>query len=160
MFSFLKKKEKSSSLNAFLSGKVIPIEEVEDKVFSSKMMGDGLAILPTDEIVTAPADGVISAVMTDSKHAVGLRLDNGMDLLIHIGLDTVTMKGEGFHLFVKEGDKVKLGDKLINFDSKLIRKKGFNTVTIMVVTNSDQYPKLSFNTGIDAEAKETVIARY
>ena len=116
MFSFLKKKSIASpapfTLKAFVSGNVIPIEEVKDPVFSGKMLGEGLAIEPTDEWILAPCDGVISTVMEDSRHAVGITASNGMELLIHEGIDTISLNGEGFTLCVKEGYSVKAGEKL------------------------------------------------
>lgn len=162
MFSFLKKGKNQAPtspdvLKAFLSGKVIPIEDVKDPVFSSKMLGNGLAIEPVNELIVSPCDGVISTVMTDSKHAVGITASNGMELLIHEGIDTVALNGEGFTLFVNEGDKVKAGDKLIHFDAGLIQSKGYQVTCILAVTNSDAYPNMKLYTGMDAVAGETVI---
>ena len=162
MFSFLKKKKKETTvstytLKAFLSGKVISIENVKDPVFSAKILGNGLAIEPENELIIAPCDGVISTVMADSKHAVGITAENGMELLIHEGIDTVALNGEGFELFVKEGDNVKEGDKLIHFDAKLIKSKGYQTTCILVVTNSDDFPNMKLHTGMDAVLGETVI---
>lgn len=160
MLSFFKKKKDEASANevkAFLSGKVIPIEEVADPVFSGKMLGDGLAIEPTSELIVAPCDGVISTVMPDSKHAVGITAANGMELLIHEGIDTVSLNGEGFELYVNEGDKVKAGDKLLKFDAEFIKSKGFQITCILAVTNSDDYPNMKKHTGIDAVVNETLI---
>jgi trehalose PTS system EIIBC or EIIBCA component len=102
-------------LSAFVSGKVIDITEVEDNVFSKKILGDGIAIEPADETLLAPADGEITVVMEESNHACGMKLSDGTEILLHIGLDTVDMKGYGFTPLVKAGDKVKKGDKLIEF---------------------------------------------
>lgn len=162
MFSFLKKKKDEASANtaqlkAFLSGKVIPIEEVKDPVFSTKMLGNGLAIEPTSDIIFAPCDGVISTTMPDTRHAVGITAANGMEILIHEGIDTVSLKGEGFQLFVKEGDKVKAGDKLIRYDADLIKAKGYPITCVLAVTNSDDFPDMKLYTGVDAVAGETVI---
>ena len=117
MLSFFKKKAAKSeeaangkTMKAYLTGKVIPIEEVNDGVFSAKIMGDGIAIIPENEVLTAPADGEITVVMDGSFHAVGMRLDNGVEVLLHIGVDTVGMNGEGFKPYVTVGDKVKTGD--------------------------------------------------
>ena len=111
MLSFFKKKAANGkTMKAYLTGKVIPIEEVNDGVFSAKIMGDGIAIIPENEVLTAPADGEITVVMDGSFHAVGMRLDNGVELLLHIGVDTVGMNGEGFKPYVTVGDKVKTGD--------------------------------------------------
>ena len=162
MLSFFNKKKNettvsSNNLKAFLSGKVISIENVKDPVFSAKILGNGLAIEPENELIIAPCDGVISTVMADSKHAVGITAENGMELLIHEGIDTVALNGEGFELFVKEGDNVKEGDKLIHFDAKLIKSKGYQTTCILVVTNSDDFPNIKLHTGMDAIVGETVI---
>ena len=162
MLSFLKKNKVAEQANpnvlvAFLSGKVLPMEEVKDPVFSSKMLGDGLAIEPSSELIIAPCDGVISTIMETSKHAVGITAANGMELLIHEGIDTVALNGEGFELYVKEGDTVKAGDKLIRFDSKLIKSRGYQTCCVLAVTNSDDYPDMKLHTGIDAIAGETVL---
>lgn len=162
MLSFFNKQKTKTTvstynLKAFLSGKVIPIENVNDQVFSAKILGDGLAIEPESEIIVAPCDGVVSTVMADSKHAVGITTKNGMELLIHEGIDTVALNGEGFELFVKEGDNVKEGDKLIRFDAKLIKSKGYQTTCILVVTNSDDFPNLNFYTGMNAVVGKTVI---
>ena len=96
--------------------------------------------------------------MADSKHAVGITAVNGMELLIHEGVDTVALKGEGFTLYVKEGDSVKVGDKLIKFDAELIKSKGYQITCILAVTNSDEYPNMKLYTGMDAVAGETIIA--
>jgi glucose-specific phosphotransferase system IIA component len=162
MLSFFKKKKDEAPasknvLKAFLSGKVIPIEEVNDPVFSSKMLGDGLAIEPASELIVAPCDGVISTVMADSKHAVGISTVHGLELLIHEGVDTVGLNGEGFELFVNEGDTVKAGDKLIKFDAAFIKSKGLAATCIMAVTNSDDFPNMKLCTGMDAVVGETVI---
>ena len=110
MFSFFKKKQAPAEENkpfvvkAYLSGKVVPIEEVKDEVFSSKALGDGLAIEPEENVIVAPCDATVSVLMEGSRHAVGLTLANGVEILIHEGIDTVNMEGDGFEYFVKEGD--------------------------------------------------------
>lgn len=165
MFSIFKKKneqkeEQVKELKAYVSGKVIPIEEVNDAAFSSKALGEGLAIEPEENVITAPCDGEISVVMQESKHAIGMKLNNGAEILIHEGLETVNMNGEGFEMFVSEGQKVKAGDKLIKFSTELIKENGYETVCILVITNADQYPKLNFVTGIEARQNESVIVEF
>lgn len=150
---------KKGELRAFLSGKVISIEEVPDKVFSEKVLGDGIAIEPTDNVLIAPADGEIINVMDGSFHACGMTLENGVELLFHIGLDTVGMNGDGFECFVKEGDKVKAGDRLISFDPEKIKAAGHPTVTMMVVTDEGSAEGIEFKTGMEAKVGETVVAR-
>ncbi len=117
-----------------------------DEVFSSKIMGDGLAIIPTTSIVRSPADGEITVVMEESKHAVGIKFENGVEALIHVGIDTVSMNGEGFEVFVKTGDSVKEGQDLIMFDEELIKNRGLSTYTMLVITNSSEYPNMVIET--------------
>ena len=96
-------------LKAFVSGKVIPITEVADSVFSSKALGDGVAIEPSGQTITAPCDGTISMLAEGSNHAIGMTLNNGAELLLHIGLDTVSLNGEGFEVLVQADEEVKEG---------------------------------------------------
>lgn len=147
-----------SGLTAFLDGQVIPLQEVNDGVFSAGIMGDGLAIRPENDIVYAPADGKVAVVMEESKHACGLVLDNGMEILIHVGIDTVSMNGDGFAYLIKEGQRVKTGDPLIRFDRDKIRKAGYQDVTVMVVTDDGGAENIRMLTGMKAKAKETKIA--
>lgn len=142
-----------------LSGHVIPLEEIPDQVFSQGVLGEGVGIQPTDNVVVAPADGVICSVMEDSGHACGLRLDNGAELLIHVGVDTVSMGGDGFQLHVREGDRVRLGDRLITFDPEKIRAAGHSTTTAFLVTDPGGATP-EFVTGVDAQAGRTVVIRF
>lgn len=160
MFSFLKKKEAEKNLAAFCNGKVKPVEEVKDQIFSSKMLGEGIAIEPTEGMLYAPAAGEVTVVMDGSFHAVGLKLPGGMELLLHIGLDTVELNGKGFTPYVKQGDKVNKGDRLIGFDRDIIKQGGYSDDVILVITNSGNYPDLKMITGIQAEAGKTVIAEW
>ena len=121
-----------TSIYAPVKGEVLPISESADEVFASKAMGDGVAINPTEDMMYAPADGTISLVFP-TGHAVGITLNNGVELLIHAGIDTVKMEGEGFKNFVAVGDTVKKGDKLLSFDRNLIVEKGYQTQTMLLV---------------------------
>lgn len=149
-------------LKAFLSGKVIPLEEVPDDVFSKRIIGDGLAIEPTDHTVVAPAAGTVSVVMQDSKHACGITLDNGMEILIHIGIDTVAMNGDGFELFVNQGDHVEAGQPLISFDPEKIRAAGYPLTTILIMTHPGQAKDLKYRDqeGLEAQAGTTAIITF
>ena len=139
-----------------LSGRIIPLEEIPDQVFSQGVLGEGVGIEPTDNVVLAPADGEVSTVMEDSGHACGLLLDNGVELLIHVGMDTVSMGGDGFQLHVKEGDRVRLGDKLITFDPEKIRRAGHPTTTAFVVTEPADLT-FAFHTNQTAQAGKTTV---
>ncbi|MBS2969361.1 PTS glucose transporter subunit IIA [Metabacillus sp. KIGAM252] len=135
---FGKKEEVSKEETVFapMKGKLVTLEEVPDPVFSQKMMGDGAAIIPAEGKVVAPVNGEVIQLF-HTKHAIGLRSETGMELLIHIGLETVSMNGEGFEAHVKEGDKVSAGDLLITCDLSLINEKASSTITPIVITNGD-----------------------
>ena len=121
-----------------LNGKAIPLADVPDETFAKGVLGLGAAIEPIEGKVVAPADGTVETIF-DTKHAIGLALSNGAEILIHIGINTVELGGEGYQAFVKEGDKVKKGQTLITFDMDFIKSKGYNLVTPVIVTNSDDY---------------------
>ncbi|WP_019241868.1 MULTISPECIES: PTS sugar transporter subunit IIA [Bacillus] len=123
------------------TGKLIPLEEVPDPVFGQKMMGEGLAIDPSEGVIVAPIDAEVATII-GSKHAIGLKTKNNTEILIHVGLETVAMGGEGFEVFVKEGDQVKQGDKLITFNLDLIREKAKSTITPVIITNTDAQEKI------------------
>lgn len=129
-----------------VAGTVIPSEAIPDETFAAGVLGRGVGIQPTDGLVVAPFDGEISSV-TDTKHAVGISSPDGMELLIHVGVDTVAMNGEGFQCFVQEGQQVKAGDKLITFDRDKIAAAGHPDVVVVLVTNSDDYEALSIQAG-------------
>ena len=149
----------AEGVTAPLSGRVIPMEEIPDQVFSQGILGEGVGIEPTGNVVVAPADATVCSVIEDSRHAVGLTLDNGAELLIHVGIDTVSMNGDGFQLHVKAGDRVHLGDKLITFDPEKIKAAGHPTTTAFLVTDpGDLAP--SFETNVDAQAGRTVVIRF
>lgn len=152
--------EKKGIFTAFLSGKAISLEEVGDGVFSSGMMGEGMAILPESDILCSPADAEIAVLMQDSRHACGLRLSNGMELVLHIGIDTVSMNGDGFEYLVQEGQKVGAGTPLIKFDRAKIKAAGHPDVTICVIPNKGSAAEIQFHTGIDVKANETVVAEF
>lgn len=165
MFSLFQKKEKKepaavNELRAFVSGRVMPITEVNDPVFAGKVLGDGLAIEPEDDTIYAPCDGVVSSVAADTRHAVGLTLSNGAELLLHEGIDTVSMNGDGFTMFVKEGDVVRAGDKLLHFDPVKIAQAGCEKTCIMVLTNGDEFPQAVMYTGMQAQQGQTVILTF
>lgn len=153
-----KKETEAVQLKAFLTGKVIDLKEVNDGVFSEGVMGEGLAIIPENETLYAPADATVSVLMQDSRHACGLTLDNGVEILLHVGIDTVEMKGDGFKYFVEEGQKVKTGDPLIQFDRDKIKAAGHPDTTVCIITEPADTESTVFNTGIDAVANETVVA--
>lgn len=147
-------------LKSILDGTVLPLEEVPDEVFSQKIMGDGIAIEPSGSVVYAPADGEITVVMEETGHACGMKLKNGIELLIHVGVDTVSMGGDGFELLVKEGDIVKCGTPLIKFDKEKIKAAGHPCTTMMIVTEEGKAEKISMYTGMEAEAGKTTVVSW
>lgn len=132
------KTQEEVTLLSPVAGKVIPLEEVNDETFSQKLLGDGLAVIPNEGVVQAPCDAVVSSVI-DSQHAVGLTHANGAELLIHVGLDTVNLKGQHFQTVVKEGQQVKAGDDLILFEKDEVVAAGYDITTPVLVVNSDEY---------------------
>lgn len=125
-----------------LAGQIVPLTEVPDAVFASECMGKGVAIEPSEGRVVDLADGTV-ATMFPTGHAVGLKLDDGRELLIHVGMDTVQLEGKYFKTMVTQGDKVKAGQTLIEFYPEKIRAAGYRTITPVVVTNTGDYEKVS-----------------
>lgn len=134
-----------NEISSPLCGNAVALETVPDATFSEGILGLGAAIEPYEGSVTAPADGIVS-VLFATHHAIGLQLDNGAELLIHIGIDTVELNGEGFTAHVAEGEKVKKGDLLITFDKGFIESKGYKTITPVVVTNAENYSAVTHKT--------------
>lgn len=127
-----------------LDGDVIELKEVDDEVFASGVTGKGVVIVPTNNVVVSPVEGTVS-VLFPSKHAVGITTKDGVELLVHIGLNTVMLNGEGFTAFVKQGDKVVCGQKLLEFDKKFILSKGYSLQSPVLVTNADQFSDIVMN---------------
>lgn len=163
MFGFLKKRNnkeiKVPQLVAAVNGKVVPLSEVPDPVFAQKMAGDGVAIEPTGNLVVAPADGELSLVF-NTKHAFAITLDNGIELLVHIGIDTVSLNGEGFEQLAEQGTKVKAGTPIIKIDREFIKSKGFSLMTPILITNPDILSSIDPIENIDSVAGETPVVKY
>lgn len=130
----------AKKLYAPIQGTIVPRNEIPDDTFAAGVLGDGVGIDPEEGVVVAPFDGEISSV-TDTKHAIGITGPADMEVLIHVGVDTVNMKGDGFELLVEEGQKVKAGQKLMTFDIAKIKAAGYNPVAAVLLTNSDDYPE-------------------
>ena len=126
------------SIKSPIKGEAIPLSKVDDMTFAEEIMGKGIAIIPTSNEVVSPINGTVSMVF-NTKHAIGLKSDDGVELLIHIGLDTVKLEGEHFNALVKSGDRVNVGDKLVEFDKDAIKDKGYDIVTPIVITNTMDY---------------------
>ncbi|MCD2348656.1 PTS sugar transporter subunit IIA [Clostridium guangxiense] len=128
---------KSEEIFAYATGTLIKIEDVPDPVFSEKSMGEGVAILPADGKIFAPADGEV-ILLAQTKHAIALKTTLGEEILIHIGLETVNLNGKGINVFVKVGDKVKKGQKIAEIDLEFIKENASSTVIPLVITNSEE----------------------
>ena len=139
----------TNDLAAPVSGKVIPLEQVKDETFASGMLGQGVAIEPTDNIIYSPIEGTVETIF-ETKHAIGLKSADGLELLIHIGMDTVNLKGDGFKQLIEVGQKVQIGTPLMEVDFAKIKAAGYEIVTPMVITNAPEY--LSLNIVSNEEA--------
>ena len=129
-------KTEKNTLYLPIEGEVISLEEIGDGVFSAEVLGKGCGIKPTEETVYAPANGTVSSV-AGTKHAIGIMTEDGIELLIHVGMDTVDMNGSGFEVLVKPDQKVKCGQPLLKFSMSKIKAAGHPTTTAFVVTNTD-----------------------
>ncbi|MBM7644961.1 PTS system glucose-specific IIA component [Scopulibacillus daqui] len=156
--SLFQKKQKTTTEHVLapINGQIADMEQVPDPTFAQKMLGDGLAVIPSDGTVSSPIDGEIVQLFP-TKHAVGIRGKSGMELLIHIGLETVSMNGEGFTAHVRQGQKVKAGDPLINVDLEQVKNKAAHTITPVVITNMDAVASIEKRTVTDAVRGETVM---
>ena len=158
MFNFFKKKEKEYDdvIYAPLKGEAVPSAEVNDPTFAEEMLGKGMAIKPAEGKVYAPFDGTVAMVF-DTKHAVSLVSNNGTEVLIHVGLDTVMLKGEHYTPHVESGASVKKGDLILEFDKDAIEAAGYDTVVPVVICNSDDYKDVIRTTGKQVEVGDVVM---
>ena len=151
-----KKKDNKMILGAPVKGKAVPLSEVNDPTFAEEMLGKGMAVIPAEGKIYAPADGEIGMVF-DTLHAVSLVSEEGTEILIHIGLDTVTLKGEPFTPHVVAGDKVKQGDLLMEVDLDKIQAAGLNTITPVLICNTDTYGKIALQKKGEVTLEDAVL---
>ena len=147
---------KAAAVSAPVSGICIPLSEVNDAVFSQKILGDGAAIIPSEGKVYAPVNGTVSTVF-DTKHAIGLLSEDGVELLIHIGIDTVNLEGKYFTAHVESGQKIKKGDLLVSFDQEMIRKAGYDTVTPVLITNTAEFHSIHTDASGNVKAGDVLL---
>lgn len=152
------KKAKDGQLTAPVTGQMVSLSDVPDEVFAQKMLGDGGAVKMTDGQIVSPADGTVTEV-TDTLHAYGITTDSGLDVLVHVGIDTVSLKGEGFTALVKKGDRVSAGQPLANVDLAVLQQHDLPLYTPVIVTNMDAVKSISAETGA-AQAGQTVLLHY
>lgn len=158
MFDFLKKKpnENVDVIAAPVAGEAVTSSEINDPTFGEEMLGKGIAIKPSDTKVYAPFDGTVAMVF-DTKHAVSLISEKGAEVLIHVGLDTVSLKGEHFTTHVENGADVKKGDLLLEFDKEAIAVAGFDTIVPIVICNTDDYKEIKRTTGTQVNPGDTIM---
>jgi len=158
LFDFMKKKDNENVdiIVAPVAGEAVASSEINDPTFGEEMLGKGIAIKPSDTKVYAPFDGTVALVF-DTKHAVSLVSEKGAEVLIHVGLDTVSLKGEHFTTHVENGITVKKGDLLLEFDKEAIAAAGFDTIIPIVVCNSDDYKNIKRITGSVVKPGDTVM---
>jgi PTS system beta-glucosides-specific IIC component len=150
-------KDKEILILSPIKGEACSLEEVKDPVFSEKIMGEGLAIKPLAGRVVAPVDGTIGLII-GTKHAVSIVSEQGTEILIHVGLDTVKLNGEFYHAFVNTGDKVKAGDLLLEFDMEQIKAAGYDVITPVVICNTSEYSVITPIIGGMVEELDRVVA--
>ncbi|MPM18359.1 PTS system beta-glucoside-specific EIIBCA component [bioreactor metagenome] len=135
----------------------MPLKEVKDETFASEMMGKGVAIKPIEGKVVSPINGTVETIFK-TKHAIGLRSSDGVEVLIHIGIDTVQLEGKHFTSYINDGDEVKVGDTLIEFDMEAIKKEGYELVTPVIVTNTVDYLEVLPMNLKNAKVGDTIIS--
>ena len=145
MFGFLKRKTRE--VKAPIDGQLIALEEVDDEVFSSRMAGDGVAILPVGDTFVSPIDGVITKIFS-TNHAYSVKSKQDLEVLVHIGLETVALKGEGFERLASEGDEVKVGDPIIKADLNYIKEHAKDIITPILITDESKYEAIDKNTNV------------
>ena len=143
-------------VNAPVAGHVIALDETGDPVFASRALGEGVGIQPTDSEVVAPVSGVLQTV-AETGHAFGIKTDDGVEVLVHVGIDTVKMNGEGFAVKVKADERVNAGDPLVSVDFAKVKDAGYSTTTLMTVLNTAALTSVTPKTGIDVKAGDEVI---
>lgn len=138
-----------------IEGEIISIEDTPDEVFAGKMLGDGFAIIPKDNKVYSPVSGEIK-LLFPTLHAVAIETEEGIELLVHIGMDTVGLKGEGFTAYIKVGDKVKKGDLLLSFDKNIIEAKAKSSISPIIITSMDKVSSISVDGGMKLQGEKVV----
>jgi PTS system glucose-specific IIA component len=161
LFNSLKKSmgmgnDQGTVIKAPLTGEVVPIEEVPDPVFADKVVGDGIAINPTGNVMVAPCDGEIGKIF-ETNHAFSMETPSGVELFVHFGIDTVELKGEGFKRIASEGQQVKAGDPVIEVDLDFLKEKAKSVITPVVISNMDDVSSLEKSSGTVVEGRDDLL---
>lgn len=157
LFGSKQKESKEIQIFAPLSGEIVNIEDVPDVVFSEKIVGDGIAIRPTGDTIVSPVNGTIGKIF-ETNHAFSIESEDGVELFVHFGIDTVELKGEGFTRIAEEGQSVKVGDPIIKFDLELLEAKAKSVLTPVVISNMDEISNLTKLTGQVVAGESAVLA--
>lgn len=151
-----KKKKELYTIPSPVKGELIDVKTLNDAVFSECMMGKSIAVNPHDTKVVSPVDGTVELVF-ETGHAIGLKSKEGIELLLHLGIDTVQLKGKHFHVCVNQGDKIKKGQLLVEYDIEKIKEDGYNPVAILIVTNSDQWNEIFYESPKEVTTEDSVM---
>jgi len=157
--SFIKDKNSKKSMisiQAPLSGEIVPIEEVPDTVFADKIVGDGVAIIPSGDMMVAPCDGTIGKIF-ETNHAFSIKSDDGIELFVHFGTDTVNLKGKGFSRIAKEGQRVKTGEPIIGFNLAFLKENAPSVITPIVISNIEEVKELIKISGSVTKGESVVL---
>ncbi|NIH16759.1 MAG: PTS glucose transporter subunit IIA [Buchnera aphidicola (Periphyllus lyropictus)] len=158
--NFFKKKDahldKKIKIYSPISGKIIPIEEVPDIVFSKKIVGDGIAIKPTDNKIVSPIDGTIGKIFK-TLHSFSIESYSGIQIFVHFGIDTVKLNGEGFRSYAKENQKVKKGELILKVNLELLKKKAKSIITPIVISNMEEIKKIKKKKGLVKSGKNVIM---
>lgn len=139
-----------------IDGKSKLLKDVNDEAFASKIMGDGIAIVPSNGMLCAPISGQVTMVFP-TNHALGIKTEDGVDILIHIGIDTVELNGNGFASMVKQGDFVNVGDKLVEYDLNLIKASGYDSDVMVIITNTSDFTDINYIAADDVKYGDDIL---
>lgn len=156
MFGLFKK---TLNFVAPITGKTIPLEEVNDPAFAKKMIGDGVAIIPSGSTVVAPCDGTLSLIM-ETKHAFAITLENGVEMLVHVGLDTVSLNGKGFNVLAEIGQPIKKGTPVLELDIEYLESQGIDLTTPVLIANVDSVKEIKGLENMQVSAGITPVIEY
>ena len=156
MFGLFKKKKADHNIYAPVNGRSMELENVKDEVFSSKMLGDGIAFTPDENTVYIPCQGTITTI-ADTKHAFGIQMENGAEVLVHVGLDTVNLNGEGFEVLKKVNDKVTPGDEVLKIDLDVMKEHDIDLTTMLILSNDNGCKYKIEDSGKDVKAGTDVV---
>ena len=158
MFEIFKKRS-GKELAAVTDGKCIPLEQVNDPAFAGKTMGDGIAIIPEKNVIVAPCDGVLTMVAT-TRHAFGMTREDGLEIMVHIGIDTVALQGEGFTVHAEAGASLKKGEPVISYDEQMMKERGIDMSTMLILLNQEDYEVVEMQQDAHVQSGTDAVIKY